>query len=62
MTHAVIVILLPFNNRYGASVSEWYAHPDYAFFETFFSRRLMRCTRRISVPLPLVRRLKLSFF
>jgi len=29
-------------SRYGSSVSEWYSHPDYAFFETFFSRRLMR--------------------
>ena len=28
--------------RYGSSVSEWYSNPDYAFFETFFSRRLMR--------------------
>ena len=27
---------------YNASLSDWYANPDYPFFETFFSKRLMR--------------------
>ena len=29
-------------SAYNASLSEWYANPDYPFFETFFSKRLMR--------------------
>lgn len=27
---------------YGAAIRDWYANPDYPFFETFFSKRLMR--------------------
>lgn len=27
---------------YGAELSAWYENPDYPFFETFFSKRLMR--------------------
>jgi len=41
-------------SKYGSSVSEWYSHPDYAFFETFFSRRLMRIAASPAAVLPVV--------
>ena len=44
-TQAPILVWDP--SGYKASLKEWYNNPDYPFFETFFSKRLMRPTEEL---------------
>ena len=42
----VIIDLIIFTQKdpsgYNSTLDEWYNHPDFPFFQTFFSKRLMR--------------------
>ena len=39
-------------SRYSDTLDEWFSHPDYPFFETFFSKRLMSPTETLHLMKP----------